>query len=222
MRRLILPLIFGFAGAAILIGLGIWQLQRLERKTTILADITSRISAAPVALPAAPEAARDRYLPVMATGRFTGEEVNVLVSQKFGGIGYRVIAVLETETGRRVLVDRGFLPDEERATPRPPSNVTVTGNLHWPDEVDSFTPAPDPATKIWFARDVPALSAALGTEATLIVAREPTGDGIEPIPLDSSGIPNHHLNYALTWFSLAVVWLGMTGLWLFRIRRTIA
>jgi surfeit locus 1 family protein len=39
----------------------------------------------------------------------------------------------------------------------------VTGNLHWPDEVDSFTPARSwPA--IWFARDVPAMAAALGSE----------------------------------------------------------
>jgi surfeit locus 1 family protein len=222
MRRLILPLIFGLAGAGILIALGFWQLHRLEWKEARLADIDARIVAAAVPLPDAPDAERDRYLPVMVEGRFTGEEADVLTSGKFEGIGYRVIAVLETTTGRRVLIDRGFLPEDQRATPRPPSEAKFVGNLHWPDELDSFTPAPDPATKIWFARDVPTMSAALKTEPTMIIARTATGDGIEPMPVDTSSIANDHLNYAITWFSLAFVWLGMTGFWLFRIRRRTA
>jgi surfeit locus 1 family protein len=63
------------------------------------------------------------------------------------------------------------------------------------------------------------MAAALGTEPVLIVARTDTGDGITPLPVDTAGIPNNHLNYALTWFCLAAVWLGMTLLLLWRIRR---
>ncbi len=222
MRRLLVPLIFGLAGAAILVGLGIWQLQRLSWKEAILADIDARIVAAPVALPAVIDPERDRYLPVVVEGRFTGQEVDVLTSGKFEGVGYRVIAAMETADGRRILVDRGFLPEADRATQRPASMARVTGNLHWPNETDSFTPPPDTTTGIWFARDVPALAAALNTEPALIVAREATGDGIEPLPIDTSLIANDHFNYAMTWFSLAVVWLGMTGFWLFRIRRRMA
>jgi surfeit locus 1 family protein len=95
----------------------------------------------------------------------------------------------------------------------------VVGNLDWPRETDSFTPAPDAKTGLWFARDVPAMAQALGTEATLIVARGSTGDGITPMPVDTSAIPNNHWQYAITWFLLAVAWLGMTSLWLWRIRR---
>jgi surfeit locus 1 family protein len=97
--------------------------------------------------------------------------------------------------------------------------VTITGTLHWPNESDSFTPAPDTARNIWFARDVPAMARALGTGPVMVVARSDTGDGIMPVPVDTAGIPNDHLNYALTWFGLAVVWAGMTGLLLWRIRR---
>jgi surfeit locus 1 family protein len=222
MRRLLLPLIFGLAGAVVLVGLGVWQLQRLTWKTAILTDIDARIVAAPVALPERPDATRDRYLPMTVAGRFTGEEADILTSGKFQGVGYRVIAVLETEEGRRILIDRGFLPEDQRDAPRPPKDISITGNLHWPDEMDSFTPPPDRATGIWFARDVPLLAAELNTEPTLIVAREPTGDGIAPMPVDSSSIANDHFNYAMTWFSLAFVWLGMTGFWLLRIRRRMA
>lgn len=218
-RRMIVPLLIGLLGGAILIALGLWQMQRLAWKEGVLAQIDARIADAPVALPATPDPQADRYLPVTATGRFTGEHLDVLVSRKQIGPGLRVVEVLETQEGRRVLVDRGFVPQDDRAAPRLSGPATVEGNLHWPEEVDSFTPPPDTTTGLWFARDVPAMAAALNTEPLLIVARAPTGGAIEPMPVDSSGIPNDHLNYAITWFSLAAVWLGMTAYLLWRIRQ---
>jgi surfeit locus 1 family protein len=215
--RLVVPVLFGLAGMAVLVWLGVWQLQRLAWKEGILAGIAARMDELPGAVPDQPDPRRDAYLPVTATGRLTGEEALVLVSRKQVGPGYRVIAVLETEEGRRLLLDRGFLPEAAKAARRDTVGVTVTGNLHWPDEVDGFTPAPSGG--LWFARDVPALAAALGTEPVLVVARSGTGDGIEPLPVDTAHIPNDHLGYAIQWFGLAVVWAGMTLLLLWRIRR---
>ena len=218
-RRMILPLLFGLVGCAILIALGSWQLQRLAWKQGILAQISARLTDTPVALPALPDPAGDKYLPVRVTGRFTGSEIDVLASLKEVGAGYRVIAAFRTDDGRMILIDRGFLPEDQRARPRLATTAVIVGTLHWPDESDSFTPPPDAAREIWFARDVPAMAAKLQTEPVLIVAREATGDGITPLPVDTQGIPNNHLNYALTWFSLAAVWAGMTLLLLWRIRR---
>ncbi len=218
-RRMIVPLLIGLLGGAILISLGVWQMQRLAWKEAVLAEIDARIADAPVALPVTPDPEADRYLPVTATGRFTGEHLDVLVSRKQIGPGVRVVEVLETQDGRRVLVDRGFVAQDARDGPRPSGPATVEGNLHWPDEVDGFTPPPDATTGLWFARDVAAMAQALNTEATFIVARRPTGGAIEPMPVDSSGIPNDHMNYAITWFSLAAVWLGMTAYLLWRIRQ---
>ena len=94
----------------------------------------------------------------------------------------------------------------------------MTGNLHWPQDADANTPPPDDAKKLWFARDVPAMAGALDTEPLLIVARTATGDGIEPMPLDTSSIPNDHAGYAFTWFALALIWAVMTGALLWRLR----
>jgi surfeit locus 1 family protein len=220
MRRLILPLVFGLAGAAILIGLGLWQLQRLAWKEGVLSGIAARMDEAPGELPAQPTPGRDAFMPVAVAGRFSGQAVDVLVSRKQVGPGFRVVAAFETAGGRRILVDRGFLREDARGAGHGPSDpLTVTGNLHWPDEVDGFTPAPDAARGIWFARDLPALAAALGTDAVLVVARSDTGEGIAPWPVDTAGIPNDHLGYAVQWFLLAAVWLGMTFLYLWRMRR---
>jgi surfeit locus 1 family protein len=221
MGRVIGALVMGLGGAAILLALGVWQVQRLAWKQGVLAEIEARIAADPVALPDAPDAAEHPYLPVAVTGVFADGVVRVLVSQRGVGAGYRLISSLETADGRRVLVDRGVLPVADALPPAPAGAVTVTGNLHWPAERDGFTPANDLDDNIWFAREVEVLAAHFGTEPVLVIARalDPAEAGVTPLPVGTEGIPNDHLNYAITWFSLAAVWLGMTGFLLWRIRR---
>ena len=222
LRRMIFPILMGLVGCAVLVSLGVWQVNRMHWKAGVLAEIESRIGAAPVGLPAAPDPAADKYLPVTVSGRFTGDFVEVLHGIKGASPGVLVIEAFETEDGRRILVDRGFVEEEGRHTPRPPTAANVTGNLHWPQDATSSTPPPDAKTGLWFARDVAAMAAKLNTEPTFIVAREPTGDGITPVPVNTSTIPNDHWGYAITWFSLALVWAVMTLALVWRIRRQAA
>jgi surfeit locus 1 family protein len=220
-RRYLFAAIAGFGGAAILAALGFWQLARAEWKDAILSEIEARITAEPVSVPAAPDPEADRYLPVRATGTTGERELHVLVSQKQLGAGFRIVTAFETEDGRRLLLDRGFVPDEAKDAPRPPQTLEVTGNLHWPEERDGFTPGDDVAGNFWFARDVPVMAEALGTEPVLIVTRatEPPQEDIRPMPVGTEGIPDNHLGYAVQWFGLAIVWLGMTALLIRRISR---
>ena len=222
LRRMFFPILMGVVGVAVLVSLGIWQVQRMHWKAGVLAEIEAMIHDAPMPLMALPDPEADKFRPVTAAGRFTGEYVEVLFGIKGESPGVRIIEVFETDDARRILVDRGFLPDEQRIVPRDQGARTVTGNLHWPIDATSSTPPPDEKTGLWFARDVPAMAAKLGTEPTFIVATEPTGDGITPVPVDISTIPNDHWGYAITWFSLALVWAVMTGVLLWRIRQRTA
>lgn len=221
--RMIAALMFGVIGTLILLTLGVWQVSRMSEKAALIAGIEAGMVADPVPLPAAPDPEADLYLPVSVTGRFTADELFILASQKFAGTGVHVITAFETTAGRRVLVDRGFVPYADRDTVRPPSDtpVTVVGNLHWPRDADSFTPEPDAERNLWFARDVPAMAAHLGAEPVFIIAR--STDEAAPAaaftPLSTVGIPDNHLSYAITWFLLALVWMGMTVFLLWRIRQ---
>lgn len=218
MRRLIVPLLFGLLGAGILIWLGVWQVQRLVQKEAILADIDARIAAEPVDLPAQPDPQADKYLPVAVDGVLAGPELHVLVGVKDMGAGYRLIQPIDMD-GRRIMVDRGFIPLNAKERARGVGPARLTGNLHWPDEVDSYTPEPDAQRGIWFARDVALMAEALESEPTLLVVRQQISgpDGaITPLPVDSSTIPNDHLQYAITWFSLAIIWLVMTSYLIWR------
>ena len=185
----------------------------------MLAEIDGRIGAAPIPVPDEVDEARDKYLPVTFQGILTGQELRVLASIKQVGAVYRVVSVLDTGAGR-VLVDRGHIPVQGGGDTAVTGQVEGIGNLHWPDEVDSFTPEPDLAAGLWFARDLPAMAAHLDSRPNLIIARQmtQTDPPVTPLPLSAEGIPNNHLQYAITWFLLCLVWLGMTAFLLWRIR----
>ncbi|MCC7319798.1 MAG: SURF1 family protein [Rubellimicrobium sp.] len=218
-RRLIPTLVLGLAGVALLATLGTWQVQRLAWKTDTIARIEARIGEAPVPVPPAPSEAADEFLPVVVTGALGGQAIRVLASFPGQGPGARVIAPIHAGD-RAFMVDLGFVPETAPAPDLMVERVEVTGNLHWPDESDSWTPPPDAASGLWFARDVPAMARALGTEPVLIVARSVTPPlGTSPVPVGTEGIPNNHLGYAVTWFALALAWAAMSATLALRLYR---
>ncbi|MGR3717302.1 MAG: SURF1 family protein [Thermohalobaculum sp.] len=214
-------IIFGLVGTAVLIGLGAWQVERLARKEAIIARLEQRLAADPVALPVPPDSARDGFLRVRVTGRIGSGELHVLTSLIPYGPGFRVIVPLTDASGRVVLADLGYVPEAAKdAGYRPAGPVEVVGALYWPDEADGFTPAPDREANIWFARDLAPMAEALGTEPLLIVAEsyggtpgDSLGGGDWPRPLRLGvDLTNDHLQYAITWFSLALIWAVMSAL----------
>jgi surfeit locus 1 family protein len=220
-RQMVAPVLCGILGVALLVWLGVWQVHRLAWKTAILTDIGTRLAAAPVALPPDPVPDRDRYLKVAARGAIEPGELHVYTSAPGLGVGYRVIAPLRLDDGRRILLDRGFVPIADKDLTRRLGPIAVEGTLGWPQETDRFTSEPDRTKNIWYARDVPRMAEALGTlPAMLVTVSSDDPGGPMPMPV-SVNIPNDHLQYSITWFLLAVVWAMMTGYLLYRIKRRI-
>ena len=212
--------VFGVLGTAILLSLGIWQLQRLAWKQEVLRAIESKILAPAVEIPQTVLPDAHSLLPVRAEGRYKGDTVRVLVSQKIYGAGYRLITAFELVDGRTIMLDRGFTSARLEMPSTPEGRGQVIGNLQWPQEIDSFTPENDLAANIWFARDVARLAEHLKAEPVLLVLRDSSfeTEAATPLPKMTANIPNDHMNYAITWFSLALIWLGMSGYFLYRSR----
>ena len=229
LRTVWAPVILGVVGVGIALTLGVWQLQRLEWKRALIAELEERMKAAPTEM-AAPETitrAKDHMRRVKVTGWISGTELHVIHSIKRFGPGFRVIAPMNvpkslSEKGPKILVDLGFVPErfkslvsrepKVRLKKRLPRDE-VQGFLYWPDEVDGWTPEPDEKRGIWFARDVDAMAKRLGTLPVMLVAeRHP--DGKWPMPLPPGvDLPNRHLEYVITWFSLAFAWTIMAFVW---------
>ena len=219
MKRIWFIVFIGFAGTACLLYLGKWQIDRLYWKLDVLKKIDQKITAAPVPLPAEPSESVHKYLSVEISGQFLQESIRVLASKKRYGAGYRIIHVFRAN-GRRLLVDLGFVGLETDYDVDLINDISLVGNLHWPDEVDNFTPEPDFENNIWFARNVERVASALQTEPILIILKDSTlkDQNIKPMPIDTTHIPNDHLQYAITWFSLAIIWAFMSCLFIWTTR----
>ena len=211
----------GILGVAILLSLSAWQIKRTLWKNALLANIENKISAPARVIPQNPLEKFNSLMPVKAVGQYFGRTIKVLVSQKIYGAGFRLITAFQMQDGRKIMVDRGFVSVRSVMPSMPNAVGEVIGNLHWPSEIDSFTPENDLEANIWFARDVKTMAAYLSTEPVLLILKSSNfeQENTRPLPVNTASIPNNHLQYAVTWFLMSLIWLGMSGYFVYRSRK---
>jgi len=231
-QGLLLPALFAFA---VLIALGIWQIERKAWKEALIASLTERVAAPPLALPAAKEWAKldrtnDEYRRVAFTASLdnTREALVFAAATAFRpdvtSPGYWVFTPARLSDGSVVVVNRGFVPDARRDPQSRPQGqiagpIAMTGALRWPDDRHWFTPADDPARNLWFTRDPAGIAAAKGLDPQMVAPfyieqEAPTAPGGLPQPGKLVvALPDNHLQYALTWFGLAAVLAAVFGAW---------
>jgi surfeit locus 1 family protein len=229
------PSLFAAVALAILVGLGVWQLERKAWKEALIATLEQRLAATAVALPSPAQwgtldAARDEFLRVVFPAEFQndGEALVYTTGSSMrgdtSGPGYWVFTPARLGDGRIVMVNRGFVPEGRRdpATRRDgmvSGPIDIIGVLRWPEAPGLFTPAGDPARNIWFARDSTAMAEAkhIADAAPFYVEMEsPVPPGGLPHPgRVQPSLPNNHFQYALTWLGLAAVLVGVYTAWMF-------
>ncbi|MFT4121903.1 SURF1 family protein [Bradyrhizobium sp.] len=231
--------VLSLAAIALLIALGVWQIERRAWKLALIDRVEQRIHApaqpvpAPAAWPAV-SAANDEYRHVSVAGRFQHDRETLVQAVTEEGPGYWVLTPLRRDDGKTVLVNRGFVPSERRdASTRqagnPDGEIEITGLMRMTEPKGAFLRNNVPQHNRWYSRDVAAIAAArnLRDVAPFFVdadAGSQSGGG--PIGgLTVVRFPNNHLIYALTWFALAFMLAGKLfvtfGGGLFRRRRII-
>jgi surfeit locus 1 family protein len=198
-------------GLLLLLLLGAWQLQRLAWKEGLLRDISSSLNSVPAKLPLKPETSVHNYFMTFTSGKIQSESVHVLTSKKQAGPGFKVISPLILADGRSILIDRGFIIEKDKNQKFEIREFNeIVGYLLWPNETDHFTPEPNLERNIWFARDLNKMADFLETERILLVATSINQDKSFQISAPDITIPNNHLQYAITWFLMAILWFGMS------------
>jgi surfeit locus 1 family protein len=229
---LLIPALLAFL---LLIGLGTWQLQRKTWKEGLIAALDAQLAAPPIALP--PPAAwssldqqKAEYRRVTLTVAFDNAKEALVFAAPSAfrpdvtSPGYWVFAPARLADGAVVMVNRGFVP-EGRQDPitRPEGQLSgplqIVGVMRWPEERHWFTPNDEPAHNLWFARDPQAMAASkgLGLVAPFYVEQEspaPPGGLPQPGKLVVK-LPDNHLQYALTWYGLAIVLVVTFAMWAF-------
>jgi len=202
----------------LLVGLGVWQLERLAWKEALIDERQSRSRQPAIALPADLEdPARLQYLPVRVRGRFRHDREFYLAARTFEGqVGLHVVTPLVLDDGRTLLVDRGWIPDDRRdPATRPDGQVAgeaeLTGLVRRPGWTGMSWLQPDnqPQENLWFWVDPPLMAAAAGLDRAITEIYLDAGPAENPGGWPKGGqtridLPNDHLQYAITWFTLAL------------------
>ena len=208
-----------------LIALGWWQVERRAWKLDLIARVQERVHAAPVALPDPARwpqvtAASDEYRRVRLSGHFLHDRETLVQALSELGSGFWVLTPLELSDGRVVLVNRGFVPPQQRErasrmTGEPAGEVSLAGLLRISEPGGGFLRRNDAAADRWYSRDIPGIAAARGLPADKVapffVDAEKSAQATPDQPVGGLTVisfRNHHVVYALTWFTLALLVAG--------------
>ena len=216
------------AMVALFAGFGIWQLQRLIEEHALLAALSERVGAAPVPLPDPSQwhaltAKQDELRRVNFAATYEFRLVAMVYSSgptervDIVGPGTSAFIPARLSTGEIVAINAGFVPNtmqdrnQDRAVAELITNkpVMMTGYIRFPEAAGAHTPDVEHDKRPWFSRDHLAMAQAFGwgEVAPFYIDLE--------APVPASGIPkpgplrvqlvDHHMRYAITWFSLAAL-----------------
>ncbi len=231
---LIVPTALALIGVAVLIALGVWQLERRTWKENLIAMIDARITQAPQHLPPPGDwprltAAGDEFRRVTFPAEFVaGQEAFVYsagsaLRPDVKGTGYWAFAPARLSGGGIVIVNRGFVPLDRkdaasRAQGAAKGSIDIVGIMRWPEKPGLFTPAADAAGRVWYLRDPQAMAQTekWGTVAPFYIDQEaPVPAGGLPLPGKVVvNLPDNHMQYAITWFGLALGMAGVYAVWI--------
>ncbi len=217
-----IALIFSAALASVaFLALAAWQVQRLGWKLDLIARVEARLKAEPVAPPPPGVAVTkdDEYRRLRLHGSFDAREVLVQATTELGG-GHWVMAPLRLDDGSTVLVNRGFVPPEQRAPAQhaaPSGPVALVGLLRLTETGGGPLRANVPAEGRWYSRDVAGIAAQLAlAEPVAPYFVDEAADAAQPQRWPRPGLTmvrftNNHAVYAATWLALAAMAAAAAG-----------
>jgi len=207
----LVPIVFIVIAFSTLAGLGVWQVQRLQWKNGMIANVETAQT-----LPALGNLPQNLdgldYRNVMLTGTFMHDKAMHMVGRPEGmAPGFYLVTPFKLDDdGRVILVNRGYAPKDRES--KPEGVVSVSGIIRPAREKRPFSPANHAEKNVWFYEDMDAMSKAAGVTLTPVVVEavgKPEKD-VYPMPSDGKiSLRNDHLNYAITWFLLAAISLIM-------------
>ena len=186
--------------------LGTWQLYRLQWKTELISEITFGLDSTPIKYS---NTIKKNYQRVVSEGIFNFEDQIYLYSlNESGKPGYDVITPYKTLKNENVLVNRGWINKNLKGNLEinlKENEVKITGLLREIYKANIFKPKNDLKNNIWFSLDVNDLKELTGIQFSnyMIFLEKPKNKVPAPKKV-SIDVPNNHLKYAITWYSIAI------------------
>jgi surfeit locus 1 family protein len=227
-RSLLAPGLAALVALAILLGLGTWQVQRMAWKEGLIAQIEARARGEAGTI--MPEESWSAWQQTTTSSGASASRAASFMSTKHRFMGWRPPSAehprrastfslrYASRAAAVVMVNRGFVPTELRDPARRPNSqpageVTVNGLVRAPEERTWFTPDDVPGQNRWFTRDPAAIASArnLDRVAPFYIEADatPNPGGWPRGGQNRLNLPNNHLQYALTWYGIALTLVGV-------------
>ena len=210
-NKLIKALIFSSLAMIILLSLGTWQLERLRWKSHIISTINKQISLSPREINASVinDIKNYNYRRIKLEGSYIYNKNITIYSKVLNGkVGRHLIIPFKTKFGY-ILINKGFIPKDyniDVAFAENAKNISINGIVKFQQKINYFTPKNNLITNEWYYINIDEISKFLNIPLLgfyLIEEDNPK----ERYPVGSQynlKVPNDHLQYAITWFSLAI------------------
>lgn len=215
-RPTLWPTVFTVPAVVLMLGLGVWQLERLQWKTALIAELTERIGAAPIPLPGpGADVADEEYHRVIVQGRFLNDKEMFLgASSLNGNAGYHLVTPMQLDDGRVLFIDRGWIPlsrkdPATRAAGEVQGEAGLEAVIRLQGRQNWLVPDNRPDLDFFFWVDLPVMAKLTrlpeAEQRFYLEAGPAKNPGGYPVGGQTRiDLPNDHLQYAITWFSLAV------------------
>ena len=204
LKNLFLFKIFVFLFITLFCALGTWQLYRLQWKQGVINQISEGLKSIPIEYS---EAIRKNYQKVILLGEYDfNNQIYLYSLNGKGQPGFDVVTPFETTKKENVLVNRGWIKKELKNN----SDINIlsnniTGMLRLANKKNLFTPDNDINGNIWFSinlEDVQKITRKKFNK--FIVYLEDQNINIPKPKKITVDIPNNHLKYAITWYSISI------------------
>ncbi len=187
----------------VFVGLGTWQIIRLNWKNNLILEIENSLKNPPVELA---ESKQENFLKIRTSGSIDFDKQIYLYNLNDTGTpGFEVINPI-TIGDENYLINRGWIPFEKKGTEE--INIfdqeNIIGTLKLQGRKNIFKPDNDLVENYWFSLNREDVLKFTGKNFSKYIIYL---DGNYQFPRPkkiTANISNNHKKYAMTWFSLAI------------------
>ncbi len=217
----IIPLISFLIALAILLGLTSWQLKRLVWKNNLINERINKYESEPSDLDKIIAPQDEEFRKVLVKGKLINDfELFMPALSKRGNNGYHILVPLKTSSGKNIIFDTGWVPLAMKEIENRKNNINFNEGefkavIRLPGRKGYFQPDNDPKGNFWFFIQPKLMERTLEIKLEENFYLEAVDNGPNGFPLGNQTriyLRNNHLQYAITWFLIA---LGLVGVFFF-------
>ena len=216
----LIPTVSTIIALGILISLGVWQLKRLVWKENLIQIRVDRFEGKSIPLNLIDKPFENEFRKVTVEGKLKNNiELFMPALSKNGNNGFHILTLIELENKKYIIYDTGWVPNfaksrEKRLNHFDNKFSEKVAVIRLPGRKGKYQPENDQKKNFWFFVEPRKISNVIGLDVEQKYYLEALNNGPNGFPLGNQTriyIRNNHLQYAITWFLIA---LGLIGVYL--------